>query len=374
MAVELEPNECKRVPVLAGSGAYEVVIGPGLLDQVGARARHEGLKGRCAVITDSTVAELYGARCLESLRAAGILAELFAVAAGEGSKSMECAGDLCRRMLRAGLDRRSFVVVLGGGVPGDLGGFVAGIFQRGLPLVQAPTTVVAQVDSSVGGKTGVNAPEGKNLIGVFHQPRLVLADTDLLRTLPAREWNEGFAEVIKHAAIRDASLLDLVEKLGGASDEVVPELIERNVSIKAAVVAADEREISGVRALLNFGHTVGHAIEAAGGYGRFLHGEAISLGLRAALSLSVDKAGLGRVAARRVLAALRRFSLPTILPEDVATREVMLYLERDKKFQDGKVRFVLLRALGDAFVSEAVTREDVEAAVDCLRRPESGGR
>ncbi len=367
-------SECRRVPVPMGSGAYEVVIGPGLLDQLGTLVCETGLKGRCAVITDSTVSGLYGPRCLESLRRAGLAPELFAVAAGEGSKSMDCAGDLCRRMIRAGLDRRSFVVVLGGGVPGDLGGFVAGIFQRGVPLVQAPTTVVAQVDSSVGGKTGVNAPEGKNLIGVFHQPRLVLADTDLLRTLPAREWNEGFAEVIKHAAIRDASLLDLVERVDGSGDGAVPELIARNVSIKAAVATEDERETSGLRALLNFGHTVGHAIEAAGGYGRFLHGEAISLGLRAALRLSVEKADLAQDAARRVLAALRRFSLPAVLPSDVGTREVMTYLERDKKFQDGKVRFVLLRALGDAFVSAGVTREEVEAAVEGLRRAESEER
>jgi 3-dehydroquinate synthase len=338
---------------------------------LGGAVRKLGLEGKCAVISDRTVAELYGERCIGALKAAGFSPAVLSVGAGEGSKSMECAAELCRQMIRAGLDRRSFVVALGGGVVGDLAGFCAGIFQRGIPLIQVPTTVVAHVDSSVGGKTGVNAPEGKNLIGVFHQPALVVADTALLRSLPLREWNEGFAEVIKHAAIRDADLLDAAERLCGPEDPDLPELIARNVAIKAAIVMADERETTGERALLNFGHTVGHAIEAAGGYGRFLHGEAISIGLAAALRLSVEHAGLTPEEAERVLAAVRKFSLPVELSAEIATGDVMTFMERDKKFAGGKIRFVLLRRLGEAFVCSDLTREQVEGAVERLRPAKS---
>ena len=182
---------------------------------------------------------------------------------------------------QAGLDRKSFLVALGGGVIGDLAGFAAAIFQRGIPCVQIPTTVVSLVDSSVGGKTGVNTPEGKNLVGAFHQPKLVIADVETLKTLPDREYNEGYAEVIKHAAIRDTELLGLVENQGLSRDDLAT-LIARNVGIKARVVEEDERETTGTRALLNFGPTIGHGIEAAGGYGKYFHGEAISLGLVAA--------------------------------------------------------------------------------------------
>ena len=274
--------------------------------------------------------------------------------------------EVCREMLRAGLDRKSFLVALGGGVVGDLAGFAAAIFQRGIPYVQIPTTIVSQVDSSVGGKTGVNTPEGKNLLGAFHQPQLVIADVATLDSLPEREFNEGFAEIIKHAAIRDTTLLDLVEAKDTIREHLV-ELVSRNVAIKAAVVEEDERETTGTRALLNFGHTIGHGIEAAGGYGRFLHGEAISLGMVAATRLSVAKSGLDPAAGERIIAALRTYELPTTLAADVPDETVLAAMGRDKKFEAGAIRFVLLKAIGEAFVSDAVDQRDLESTLTGLR-------
>ncbi len=278
---------------------------------------------------------------------------------------MQQITDICRRMLQAELDRHSFLIALGGGVVGDAAGFAAAIFQRGIPVVQIPTTVVAQVDSSVGGKTGVNTPEGKNLIGAFHQPDLVFADVSTLGTLPEREYNEGFAEIIKHAAIRDASLLDLVEKIGREKTQLT-ELITRNVAIKAAIVEEDERETTGTRALLNFGHTIGHGIEAAAGYGKMLHGEAISLGLVAAIRLSQKYSSLSNTEAQRLIAALELLRLPTQLDPGIDRKTVLQTLRLDKKFVDGQIRFVLLKSLGNAFVSKEVSFTDIETALNDL--------
>ncbi|MEM7602723.1 MAG: 3-dehydroquinate synthase family protein, partial [Verrucomicrobiota bacterium] len=244
--------------------------------------------------------------------------------------------------------------------------FVAAIFQRGIPCVQIPTTIVSQVDSSVGGKTGVNTPEGKNLLGAFHQPHLVLADVDTLSTLPDREFNEGFAEIIKHAAIRDASLLGLLEDKQHIRQHLI-ELVSRNVAIKAAVVEEDERETSGTRALLNFGHTIGHGIEAAGGYGRFLHGEAISLGLVAAIRLSIELSSLTAEDGQRLIDALSTYALPTELADDLNDGDILAALQRDKKFEAGEIRFVLLDRLGNAFVSSEVTSDHLESAITGLR-------
>lgn len=347
---------------------YTVLVGTSLLaDTAGLISRHSGIRGKvAAIVTDSNVGPLYEEIVRTSLESAGIRVTTVTVPAGEASKSMEQVTEVCRGMLRAGLDRKSFLVALGGGVVGDLAGFAAAIFQRGIPCVQIPTTIVSQVDSSVGGKTGVNTPEGKNLLGAFHQPQLVLADTDTLATLHEREFNEGFAEIIKHAAIRDASLLDLVEDRASIRDHLVT-LVARNVSIKAAVVEEDERETTGTRALLNFGHTLGHGIEAAGGYGRFLHGEAISLGLVAATRLSVEKSGLSPADGDRILRALAAYDLPTVLENDVSDESILSAMGRDKKFEAGQIRFVLLKSLGDAFVSDAITHDDLLGALAQLR-------
>jgi 3-dehydroquinate synthase len=304
---------------------------------------------------------------VRSLDAAGFQPTLHTVPAGEASKSMGRAEELCREMIRAGHDRKSMVVALGGGVVGDLAGFVAAIFYRGLPLVQIPTTIVAQVDSSVGGKTGVNVAEGKNLLGTFHQPRLVMVDPETLRTLPDREFHEGFAEAIKHAAIRDAAMLYDLAALDPASREVPAGLIARNIAIKARIVEADEHETRGIRALLNFGHTIGHGIEAAVPYGELLHGEAISLGMRAALFLSERRAGLDPRAGARILGVLERFRLPLVLPPAIASETVMEKLARDKKFAAGAIRFVVLDAPGSARVTGSISHADLREAIAHLR-------
>jgi 3-dehydroquinate synthase len=276
------------------------------------------------------------------------------------AKSMTQAAALCEKMSAAGLDRRSFLVSLGGGVISDLAGFVASIFLRGIPYVSIPTTLLAQVDSCIGGKTGVNSPAGKNLIGTFHHPILVIADTDTLQTLPERIWNEGFAEAIKHGIIRDPELFKMLATVDRRDPA---EFIARNVSIKAGIVAADEREKTNTRSLLNFGHTVGHAIEYAAGYGNMLHGEAISLGMVAAAQISVRRAGLSLGEASRIKAALQAQHLPTALPKDFPRPRIFNALSRDKKFEDGQIRFVVAHEIGRASISSEVTLEDLQSAV-----------
>lgn len=259
------------------------------------------------------------------------------------------------------------IVALGGGVVGDLAGMVAAIFYRGIPLVQIPTTIVSQVDSSVGGKTGVNVPEGKNLLGAFHQPSLVIIDPKTLETLPKREFCEGFAEAIKHAAIRDAAMLDDLASLNPEHRNVPADLIARNIAIKARIVEADEQETREIRALLNFGHTIGHGIEASVPYGQLLHGEAIALGMRAALFLSERHAGLDPIDSANILDLLRRYHLPLVLQESIATDTILQKLATDKKFSQGAIRFVLISAPGKALVSHQITREDIILAIEHLR-------
>lgn len=350
--------------------AYDVVVETGLLGRAGELLAASSLGSRkIALISDETVARFHASRLLDSLAAANFRPTLHTVPAGEASKSMAAAESLCRGMIREGHDRRSLVVALGGGVVGDLAGFVAAIFYRGIPFVQIPTTIVAQVDSSVGGKTGVNVSEGKNLLGCFHQPSLVLVDPETLRTLPGREFREGFAEAIKHAAIRDAAMLDDLAALDPANRDVPADLIARNIAIKARIVEADEHETRDLRALLNFGHTIGHGIEAAVSYGEMLHGEAISLGLRAALFLSERHRRLDPAASRAVLGLLDRFKLPLTLSPDITTDAIMDRLARDKKFASGAIRFVLIDAPGSALVSKDVTPTDLLDAISHLREP-----
>ena len=359
----------QSVRVDLDSRSYDVLVGPSLLDELGPRAADlfPG-KNRAALVTDSNVSPLYAANALASLRIAGIEAALITVPAGEASKSLDTAEAVLSDMARAGLDRKSFLVALGGGVIGDLGGFCAAIYQRGIPYIQIPTTILSQVDSSVGGKTGVNLPAAKNMVGSFHQPALVLADTRTLDTLAKTEWNEGFAEIIKHAAIRDADMFPLIDAVAQGRGDL-PTLIRRNIAIKARIVEADEYETKDLRALLNFGHTLGHAIEAAAGYGGYLHGEAISLGLRAAAHLSVTHSTLPPEDALRIEQCLAAFKLPLTLPDDprFITDALIQVARSDKKYDQGRIRFVLLRSLGDAFVSHNLTETDLRNALDHLR-------
>jgi 3-dehydroquinate synthase len=356
-----------EVSVDLSERSYAVKVAEGILAQAGSCLQQAGLQGKIAVISDSTVAPLHAPALRESLDAAGYVSTLHTIPAGEASKSLPQAETLCRSLAEAGHDRKSLIIALGGGVVGDLAGFVAAIFYRGIPFVQIPTSIVSVVDSSVGGKTGVNIPEGKNLVGCFHQPRLVLVDPLVLQTLPAREYHEGFAEAIKHAAIRDASMLQDIAALDPHSRTVPAALIARNIAIKARIVEADEHETLGIRALLNFGHTIGHGIEASRPYGEIFHGEAISLGIRAALFLSEKCAGLPAEESRCILDLLKKFDLPLTLPDTITTDLVLEKLSRDKKFSAGAIRFVLLRRAGEAYVDASLTTADLREAIDHLR-------
>ena len=351
----------KRITIEIGSSRYEALVGRGLLARLGGEvAKVVVPSSRCAVIADEKTASLFAEPVSRSLRDAGFDAVVIEVPAGERAKSLEQVARVCDQMAAAKLDRSAFVVAVGGGVVGDLAGFAAAIYHRGIPHVQVPTTLLAQVDSSIGGKTAVNTKTGKNLLGAVHQPTLVVADVGTLQTLPSREFNQGFAEIIKHAIIADPSIFDLLEQVDQAD---LTELVARNIEVKAAIVAEDENDASGRRAVLNFGHTVGHAIERAAGYGTMLHGEAVSLGIVAACEVSVARAGLPEAQRTQVLAALRRFNLPTRLPQDFPRDEILNAVAADKKFERGEVRFVVASAFGSARLTNEVTLDDISVAV-----------
>ncbi len=329
---------------------------PRLMAEAGLRA------GRCVVVTDAHVAASYQAPLEDALCAAGWTPKVVVLPPGEATKAPAPLQTLYDAALRWGIDRKTPVLALGGGVVGDLAGFAAATLLRGLPLVQLPTTLIAQVDSAIGGKTGINHAIGKNLIGAFHQPRLVCADLATLATLPALEWTSGLAEVVKHALIADADFLDFLEmnwlEVLAREAAVVGEMVYRAARIKAVVVSEDERE-QGRRAILNFGHTFGHAIERVAGYGQFTHGEAVALGMRAALHLSHrlhPEAPLER--AHRLVQQLPVRNRLADLPVP-ALMEAMRF---DKKVEAGTQRFVVLRRLGEAYVTAALSQIDVEAA------------
>jgi len=340
-----------------------VLVGDGLLEQFGARVRQHLRCKMCAIVTDDKVGRLFSEPVQENLRLAGFQPKLITIPAGEKSKTLEQAGAICDQMIDAGLDRHSFVIGLGGGVIGDISGFVAAIYHRGIPHVQIPTTLLAMVDSSIGGKTGVNTRDGKNLIGAIHHPSLVIDDIDVLKTLPPREFNQGFGEIIKHAVIADAKMFRTLQGWGAADAAALQRLIRRNIEIKAKIVARDEREQTGERALLNFGHTVGHAIERAGDFNECLHGEALSLGIVAACAISIKKARLTPDQRDAVVELLQRFKLPTRLPPNFPREKIFNALKFDKKFEGGKVRFVVTPRIGAAHLTNDVTLDDIRAAI-----------
>jgi len=352
-------------PILiqAGSASYEALVGSRLLDEIGGLLSQK-LRGRnCAIVSDENVAALFAPPVVRSLTTAGFEPTLITIPPGEKSKTLAEAETICHRLGEAGLGRSSFLIALGGGVVGDLAGFIAAIYHRGIPYVQVPTTLLAQIDSSIGGKTAVNTATGKNMIGAWHHPALVLTDVGTLDTLPAREWKQGFAEIIKHAIIRDPAMFETLQNFDRKD---LAGLVRRNIEIKAAIVAADERELSGERALLNFGHTVGHAIERAGDFLDFPHGEAVSLGIVAACEISVRKAGLAEAERERILSTLRLLDLPTRLPADFPREKILEAIRFDKKFQNREVRFVVTPAIGSARVVTDVTMDDIAAAIGKL--------
>src|SRR6266550_2972883 len=349
-SIVVEIRAAYRCPVLVGSN---------LLEQIGRHMRKRLSSKTCAIISDTNVGPRFADRITRRLTSAGFKPMLVTIPASEKSKTLKQAGAICEQMIAAGLDRQSFVIGLGGGVIGDISGFVEAIYHRGIPHVQIPTTLLAMVDSSIGGKTGVNTTAGKNLIGAIHPPALVIDDVDVLKTLPRREFNQGFAEIIKHAIIADAEMFAAVRDVD--LENLAP-LIGRNIEIKSKIVAKDEHDRTGERALLNFGHTVGHAIERAGDYKRFLHGEAISLGIVAACDVSVKKAGLPRDQRNAIVDLLRQFDLPTHLPSDFPREKIFDPLQYDKKFESGEIRFVVTSTIGSAHLSNDVTLDDIREA------------
>jgi len=334
-----------------GERAYAIHIGEGLLSAAGPILAQLDLP-RVAIVTNATVAPLYLDRLTEALRAAKVEVISIVLEDGERYKDWATLNRIYDRLLECRCDRKTTLIALGGGVIGDLTGFAAATYMRGVPFIQVPTTLLAQVDSSIGGKTGINHPLGKNMIGAFYQPRLVLADTRVLETLPPRELSAGLAEVIKHGLVRDAAffawLEQNVEKLLACDQDALGYAVRRCCEIKAAVVAEDERE-SGVRALLNFGHTFGHAIESGLGYGKWLHGEAVAAGMAMAADLSRRLGFIAEADARRIIALIRRAGLPTAPPE-IAPARLLELMGVDKKAEGGKLRFVLLDAIGAASV------------------------
>lgn len=366
-----------NVSLSLGAKSYNVHVANGSLDTVGFLLTRTRLEGKTALITDSNVAPLYAAQVQKSLEDAGYTVSLHVFPAGEAHKNLTTVETLVNEMVAAGHDRSSFVTALGGGVVGDMAGFIASIYYRGIPFVQIPTTVMAQVDSSVGGKTAVDIEAGKNLIGAFHQPALVVADPTTLTSLSPRVLREGMAEMVKHAAIRKPAMLHTLRELADEMDigfslntiNRLPQIMADNIAIKARVVEEDEKETRGVRAFLNFGHTLGHGIEASVPYGSLLHGEVVSLGMRGALYLSRKYAGLSATAERDVLETLKALELPLTLPAGVDPELALQRTATDKKFQGGAIRFVLLKALGEPVLSADVTAEDLKEAMQLLTTP-----
>ncbi len=350
-----------------GAARYPIHIGPGLVEHAGDLWAERAAGASVLLVADGNLAEP-AARLRAALEAAGLRVIDAPVAPGEGSKTLGEVERLCRLAAQGGLRRSDAVFALGGGVVGDLAGFVAAAYQRGVRLVHVPTTLLAMVDSAVGGKTGVDLPEGKNYVGAIWQPELVVMDTEALATLPARQLSCGFAEVVKYGLLDGGGLFDVVDgwpALPGPADALAA-LIRRCVDHKLGVVAQDERE-TGLRASLNLGHTVGHGIEAAAGYDRYQHGEAISLGLLAALRLSERYAGLDPVWRDRTAALLARHGLPVHLDREVRTDEILAAMTRDKKAEAGALNMILIGAPGDIRLRQRPEHADVVAAIEELR-------
>jgi len=350
----------RTITVGLGERSYPIYIDRGLLARTELLLPHLG-QHKVAIVTNSTIAPLYLEPLTSALGNAAVEVVPIAVADGEDHKNWQTLNTIFDLLLTHRCERRTTIIALGGGVVGDLAGFAAATYQRGVPFIQMPTTLLAQVDSSVGGKTAINHPRGKNMIGAFHQPRLVVADIATLDTLPARELSAGLAEVIKYGLIMDAPFLSWLEvnmeKLRGRDVDALAYAVSRSCENKARVVAADERE-AGARALLNLGHTFGHAIEAGLGFGTWLHGEAVAAGIILAARLSERMGLLNSAEVERVARLMSRAGLPTEAP-DLGVARYLELMGHDKKVQDGKLRLVLLRAFGKAFVTSDFHPEDL---------------
>jgi 3-dehydroquinate synthase len=356
--------ELKTLDVALAERSYPIRIGPGAMREAGRVVAAAGATN-AIVVTNATVAAHWLAPLRASLADAGLRVEAIMIPDGETHKNWQTLYDVVTRLLELKAERRTMIVALGGGVVGDIAGFAAAIYQRGMPFVQVPTTLLAQVDSSVGGKTGINHPLGKNMIGAFYQPRAVLIDTDCLATLPSRELAAGLAEVIKYGAIRDAAFFAWLEsniaRLVAGDAAALTEAILVSCRVKAAIVGADERE-EGERALLNLGHTFGHAIESGLGYGQWLHGEAVAAGMVIAAQVSRRMGCIDAAAVERVRSLVARANLPTAAPA-LGFERWMSLMSRDKKVRAGAIRYVLLNAIGDAFITADVSADVLSATL-----------
>jgi 3-dehydroquinate synthase len=374
----LSSGPCRSIQVELGEKAYAVVIGEGALASLGERIRDLGFQPatRVLVVSNPDVHGPYGAPTLASLERAGMAASALVLEAGEEQKTLASVARIHDEAFARRLERGSLIVALGGGVVGDMAGFAAATWLRGIAVVQVPTTLLAMVDAAIGGKTGVNHPGGKNLIGAFHQPRLVLIDPTTLASLPAREFRAGMAEVIKYGVIGDPDLFAALETAAGRDPQaglasiedvgpaLLQTLLERSAAAKARVVAADEHE-GGLRAILNYGHTLGHAVETLSGYRRWLHGEAVGLGMLAAGEIAVAMGlwSAGEQERQRALIAAARLPLrwPELDPE-----AVLACLQGDKKVRQGRVRFVLPTAIGQVEIRDDVPPPTIRAALERL--------
>lgn len=376
VAIGAESLPTPPLTVTTPTGSYPVLVGPGLLAELPAQLDALGLRGALWLISDSQVYPRYGPALEARLRGAGYAVQSLAVPAGEPSKDLGVVARLYDWLIGGGVERRDVVLALGGGVVGDLAGFVAATILRGVALVQLPTTLLAMVDSAIGGKTGVNHPLGKNLIGAFHQPRLVLSDTTTLATLPVRELRAGWAEVIKHGVIRDAGLFEQLEALSAECSVVssaptqhaeltthnFASVIRRAAKVKVDIVSADERE-SGERMLLNYGHTLGHALEAATGYGELLHGEAVAIGMHLAAQIAARLGLIGADLVERQQRLLHAYGLPTAVPVGIDPARLLELALHDKKVRARRIRWVLPTALGAATVRGDVPESLVHTVI-----------
>lgn len=342
--------------------SYPIFIQSGCLTRVGDDLASRKVAKRYGVIADDRVAELYGKQLLESLKRAGCAAKLFVFAHGEASKTLQTVGELASQLARAGFDRQDGLIALGGGVTGDITGFLASSYMRGIPFVQVPTSLLAQVDSSVGGKTGVDIPEGKNLVGAFYQPKAVYIDITVLSTLPRQEFLGGLAEVIKYGVIRDAGFFAFLEHKRDGILSLDPALLAEMIGtccrIKAAVVASDERE-GGLRKILNYGHTIGHAVEAASSF-TIIHGFAVAIGMAAATRLAAKNGILSEQDRDRIVALIAGYGLPLAVPPDLDRTALKAYLKTDKKAMGGRVFYILPDSIGHTKITDDIPEAQLD--------------
>lgn len=368
------------IPVVLPENSYQIAIAPGSLDRIGAWLSEASdlqpslipQNSKVLVVSNPTILRCYGQRVIDSLQHAGFNVSQCILPAGERYKTPATLQKIYDAALENRLERSSTMVALGGGIVGDMTGFAAATWLRGIKVVQVPTSLLAMVDAAIGGKTGINHPNGKNLIGAFHQPRLVLIDPQVLKTLPAREFRAAIAEVIKYGIIWDAELFQKLEQakrldqLRYVSDELLQEILTRSCQAKAHVVSKDEKE-SGLREILNYGHTIGHAVESLTGYRTVNHGEAVAIGMVAAGQIAVEMGLWDQESCDRQLTLIQQAGLPTSIPEEATSEAILDSLQTDKKVKAGKVRFVLPKGIGTAIVTDEVTPDIIRDVLQKMR-------